>query len=193
MPRRFVWYVSLRDEGVKHPDGQRPRYLDLDQSRLLSLAPPRAFTALGRSSRKSADNQEPNTEHQFANPRAPFVIARRKTSHLLAPAAHHPLHLCEYRQKLGSAGSVMETFINATRPPHPFYPVEANIVGYLANEASVPQLLSTFGAGCMVVLGTTLALVRGHRPKLSTGEQAAILWNVLSRFAMRRAGEVMLC
>jgi cholestenol delta-isomerase len=74
----------------------------------------------------------------------------------------------------------METFINATLTPHPFYPVEAKIVGYLANEASVSQLLGTFAAGCIVVLGTTLALIKGHNPTLSTTEKAAILWNVLS-------------
>lgn len=77
----------------------------------------------------------------------------------------------------------MGTFINATLPPHPFYPVEANIVGYLANEASVLQLLGTFAAGCAVVLGTTLALIKGHNPGLPASEKAATLWNVLSRFA----------
>lgn len=77
----------------------------------------------------------------------------------------------------------MEAFINATLPPHPFYPVEANIVGYLANEATVPQLLGAFGAGCVVVLGITLALVKGYNPNLPTNEKAAVLWNVLSRLA----------
>lgn len=76
----------------------------------------------------------------------------------------------------------MDTFINATRP-HPFYPVEANIVGYLANEATVLQLLGTFGAGCIVVLSLTLALVKGHNPNLPAKEKAAVLWNVLSRLA----------
>lgn len=76
----------------------------------------------------------------------------------------------------------MEKLINATIPAHPFYPVEAQIVGYLANEASVLQLLGTFAGGCVVVLGTTLALIKGHNPTLSTSEKAAILWNVLSRF-----------
>ncbi|KAL8824020.1 MAG: hypothetical protein Q9191_005361 [Dirinaria sp. TL-2023a] len=55
----------------------------------------------------------------------------------------------------------MEHFVsNVTQTtPHPFYPLEANIVGYLANEYSVPQLLGTFAAGCVVILGLTLALV----------------------------------
>ena len=84
----------------------------------------------------------------------------------------------------------MGTFINATRPPHPFYPVEANIVGYLANEATVPQLLGTFGAGCIVVLGCTLALVKGHNPNLPAKDKAAVLWNVLSRLANSSLGNI---
>lgn len=84
----------------------------------------------------------------------------------------------------------METFINATLPPHPFYPVEAKIVGYLANEASVLQLLGIFGAGCIVVLGTTLALVRSHNPNLSASDKAAVLWNVLSRFRKPLRGDI---
>lgn len=84
---------------------------------------------------------------------------------------------------------VMDAFINATLPPHPFYPVEANIVGYLANEATVPQLLGAFGAGCVVVLGITLALVKGHNPNLPAKEKAAVLWNVLSRLAKTCRGK----
>lgn len=75
--------------------------------------------------------------------------------------------------------------MNATQipqPPHPFYPLEANIVGYLVNEASVPKLLGGFAAGCIVILGVTLALVRGHNPKLPSGEKAAILWFVLCKW-----------
>lgn len=76
----------------------------------------------------------------------------------------------------------MEHFIsNVTQTtPHPFYPLEANIVGYLANEYSVPQLLGTFAAGCVVILGLTLTLVRSHNPNLSVGQQATILWFVLT-------------
>lgn len=78
----------------------------------------------------------------------------------------------------------METFIiNTTdipQPPHPFYPIEANIVGYLVNEASVAQLLGAFAAGCVVILGTTLALIRSHNPNLPSGDKATILWFVLS-------------
>lgn len=79
----------------------------------------------------------------------------------------------------------MENFgINTTgipQPPHPFYPIEANIVGYLVNEASVAHLLGTFAAGCIVILGTTLALIKGFNPSLPSGEKATILWFVLSK------------
>lgn len=76
--------------------------------------------------------------------------------------------------------------INSTRmaqPPHPFYPVEANIVGYLANEFSVLQLLGLFGAGCAVILGFTLVLVRAHNPRLPSSEKATILWFVLCKLS----------
>ena len=66
------------------------------------------------------------------------------------------------------------------QPPHPFYPLEANIVGYLANQWSVPTLLGIFAGGWVVILGTTLLLVRSHNPRLPSIEKAAILWFVLS-------------
>ncbi|MCJ1424824.1 hypothetical protein MMC29_002712 [Sticta canariensis] len=65
-------------------------------------------------------------------------------------------------------------------PPHPFYPIEANIVGYLANELSVLSLLGVFGSGCVVILGLTLALVMRQNPTLPPREKAIVLWFVLS-------------
>ena len=72
---------------------------------------------------------------------------------------------------------------NATKlgqAAHPFYPLEANIVGYLANEWSVPKLLGLFAGGWVVILYATNAMVKSHNPSLSTGEKASILWFVLS-------------
>ena len=66
-------------------------------------------------------------------------------------------------------------------PPHPFYPPEANVVGYIANEWSVPTLLGLFAAGWVFILGTTHILVNKVNPYLSRGDSAAILWHVLSR------------
>lgn len=76
--------------------------------------------------------------------------------------------------------------VNSTKmaqPPHPFYPLEANIVGYLANEFSVLQLLGLFAAGCALILGLTLVLVRAHNPRLPSSEKATILWFVLCKFS----------
>ena len=72
--------------------------------------------------------------------------------------------------------------LNATHLPHPFYPIEANIVGYLANQWSVATLLGLFASGWVVILGTTLALVQRHNPKLRSMEKATILWFVLSKW-----------
>lgn len=81
--------------------------------------------------------------------------------------------------------------INASiipQPPHPFYPVEANIVGYLANEWSMLQLLAAFGSGCAVILGLTLAVVMRHNPTLPPREKATILWFVLCKFHIQPRG-----
>ena len=68
------------------------------------------------------------------------------------------------------------------QPVHPFYPLEANIVGYLANKWSVPTLLGIFAGGWVVILGITFALVRRHNPTLPSREKATILWFVLSTY-----------
>lgn len=77
-------------------------------------------------------------------------------------------------------GSILNTS-KIPQPPHPFYPIEANIVGYLANEWSVLKLLGIFGAGCVGILGTTLALVKRQNPNLPPREKAAILWFILCK------------
>ena len=75
----------------------------------------------------------------------------------------------------------------STIPPqaiHPFYPLEAKIVGYLANQWSVTTLLGIFAGGWLVILGATLVLVRSHNPDLPSREKATILWFVLSTCAI---------
>ena len=64
--------------------------------------------------------------------------------------------------------------------PTGHFPIEANIVGYLANSWSVTTLLGVFGAGWVVILGTTHVLVKYHNPLLGAGDKWAILWFVLS-------------
>jgi cholestenol delta-isomerase len=77
----------------------------------------------------------------------------------------------------------MEAMLNTTKlaVPHPYYPAEAEIVGYLANEFSTPVLLAFFVGGCAAISALTLSIVnRGHR-HLSNREKVTILWFVLSK------------
>ncbi len=80
----------------------------------------------------------------------------------------------------------MEAMLNTTKlaVPHPYYPAEAEIVGYLANEFSTPVLLAFFVGGCAAISALTLSIVnRGHQ-HLSNKEKATILWFVLSKPAI---------
>ncbi|KAI9668555.1 MAG: hypothetical protein M1831_000994 [Alyxoria varia] len=53
---------------------------------------------------------------------------------------------------------------------HPFYPLEVEIAGYLANDYPWYQLLAGFSAACTVLLGTTTLLARRIRPQITTTE-----------------------
>ena len=77
----------------------------------------------------------------------------------------------------------MDSYVtNSTKlslPPHPFYPIETELVGYLANDWSVPTLLGVFAAGWAVILTITMTLIKRHNPSLPVGEKATIMWFVL--------------
>jgi cholestenol delta-isomerase len=80
---------------------------------------------------------------------------------------------------MNAASSVLS---NVTKvAAHPFYPVEIDVVGYLANDWSVPALLGFFAAGWGVILVITELLVRRHNPNLPGWEKAAIQWFVLCK------------
>ena len=69
---------------------------------------------------------------------------------------------------------------NELYPPHPYYPLEINIAGYLANEWGVLTLLGTFSAGCALIFTFTYLIVTRVRQTLPTSELLTILWFVLS-------------
>ncbi|KAL8953483.1 MAG: hypothetical protein Q9222_000687 [Ikaeria aurantiellina] len=71
--------------------------------------------------------------------------------------------------------------------PTGHFPVEAEIVGYLANTWSVPVLLGVFAAGWIVILGSTNLVVKKYNPTLGAGDKATILWFVLSYFSYNHA------
>ncbi|KAF2874003.1 Emopamil binding protein-domain-containing protein [Massariosphaeria phaeospora] len=68
----------------------------------------------------------------------------------------------------------------APQPPlHPYYPIEVEIVGYLANEWNTVELCAMFAAGCAVIFSITYVIVKRLRPRMSTGDLFTILWFVL--------------
>ena len=79
-------------------------------------------------------------------------------------------------------GSFMQSLNGTSITDHPYYPLEVEIVSYLANEWSVPVLLGTFAGVCSAVFLTTLLIVNKVHPNLKGTEKAAIWWFVLCRF-----------
>lgn len=70
--------------------------------------------------------------------------------------------------------------LNATMiTNHPYYPLEVEIASYLANEWSVPILLSLFAGLCALILFGTVWMVNRSHKKLPAREKAAIWWLVL--------------
>ena len=73
----------------------------------------------------------------------------------------------------------MESSSTNSSPAHPFYPLTIEVVGYLANEYSVPVLLGIFAAGCAAIAGITLTILRRVHPSLSGSDKGAIIWFVI--------------
>lgn len=63
---------------------------------------------------------------------------------------------------------------------HPYYPLDAIIDGYAANEWSVPALLGVFFGACAILFTSTYFVAKRINSKLTTGELATIMWFVLS-------------
>ena len=78
--------------------------------------------------------------------------------------------------------SMMAVASDVAHPPHPFYPLGVEIVGYLANKWSVSALLGIFLGGWVVILGVTWVLVALFSPRLRQMDKLVILWFILSKF-----------
>jgi cholestenol delta-isomerase len=61
-------------------------------------------------------------------------------------------------------------------PVHPYYPIEAQIVGYLANEWNTLELCSMFAAGCAAIFSVTYVIVKRVRPSTSSSDLLTILF-----------------
>ncbi|PSN74961.1 EBDP4, emopamil-binding protein [Corynespora cassiicola Philippines] len=64
-------------------------------------------------------------------------------------------------------------------PVHPYYPIDVEIVGYLANEWNTLELCSMFAAGCAVIFSITYLMVKKLRPDVSASDLITVLWFVL--------------
>lgn len=89
---------------------------------------------------------------------------------------------------IDATDTAMALPVNTTRgskishPPHPYYPVEVEIAGYVANEKGVLELLSIFAAGCTVLFFGTYLVSKKIHPKLPGSEVITVMWFVLSMY-----------
>jgi len=63
-----------------------------------------------------------------------------------------------------------------SHPPHPFYPIEVELIGYLANDKSTLSLLLIFLAGLIVICTTSWCVVSKYYPRVRTVDKWALLW-----------------
>jgi cholestenol delta-isomerase len=64
-------------------------------------------------------------------------------------------------------------------PLHPYYPLEAEVVGYLANEWNTFELCALFAAGCSVIFTATYLVTKRLRPQVSMSDLITVMWFVL--------------
>jgi cholestenol Delta-isomerase len=87
----------------------------------------------------------------------------------------------------GAGKESMPAVSKIEHPPHPFYPIGVEIVGYLANRWSVPTLLGIFLGGWLVILGLTWAAVSWFSPRLRRVDKLVILWFILSTALLHKS------
>lgn len=84
---------------------------------------------------------------------------------------HHFVH---------TANSAVDNFTKVASQVHPYYPHDAYINGYAANEWGVPALLSVFFGACAMLFTSTYFVAKRINSTLTTGEITTIMWFVLS-------------
>ena len=67
-----------------------------------------------------------------------------------------------------------------SHPPHPFYPAEVELIGYLANDKSTLSLLGIFLAGLIIICTTSWIVVSKYYPRVRTVDKWALLWFMCS-------------
>jgi len=61
-------------------------------------------------------------------------------------------------------------------PPHPFYPLGLELIGYLANDKGTVTLLGIAAAGLLVICAVTWVGVSRHSPRVRNLDKLATLW-----------------
>ena len=69
--------------------------------------------------------------------------------------------------------------INYESVKHPYYPLDIDIAGYVANASTVLSLLGSFIAGCAAIFGLTYLTVKRINPRLPVTELITVMWFVL--------------
>jgi cholestenol delta-isomerase len=67
----------------------------------------------------------------------------------------------------------------SAEPLHPYYPIDATVVGFVANDWNTLELCTVFAAGCAVIFIITYNIVRRLRPQVSGSDLATVMWFVL--------------
>ncbi|EXJ61756.1 hypothetical protein A1O7_02186 [Cladophialophora yegresii CBS 114405] len=81
-----------------------------------------------------------------------------------------------------TAPSPAEPTVVVVKPVHPYYPTEIEILNFVANDLTVPQLLATFATGCAVILGLTWFLASRFAPRLKKTDKLIAIWFCLCGF-----------
>ncbi|EHY60465.1 hypothetical protein HRR83_000224 [Exophiala dermatitidis] len=63
---------------------------------------------------------------------------------------------------------------------HPYFPIEAEIVNFIANDMTLFQLLAAFGTGCVGILSVGWLIASSAGPKLRKQDKFMVLWFCLT-------------
>lgn len=64
-------------------------------------------------------------------------------------------------------------------PEHPYYPLNAEIAGFIANDKSALLLLSTFAAILVVISSVAVLLAKRINGRLTSADTWALNWFIL--------------
>ena len=84
---------------------------------------------------------------------------------------------------MAESGSAMKHLVNTTIALHPFYPLEAEIADYIANDKGALELVAGFLGGWAAILYATWWSASRHLPHLGKLDRTVLLWFVLCKCA----------